>query len=95
MVIYTYTITGNGQYGLDPENPVEIVDDYTIIVNTNGPQGPFLRQNLALNMYILPEHIFEPFLADARVAEYEETTDDDGNVVTAYASNCNKHAILN
>ena len=84
-VAWSYTRTDNrvGQYGLDPENPVEIIDDHTIIVNTNGPQGPFLRQNLALNMYILPEHILEPFLADARVAEYEETTDDDGNVVTA------------
>lgn len=83
-VAWSYTRTANriGQYGLDPENPVEIVDDHTIIVNTNGPQGPFLRQNLALNMYILPEHILEPFMTEARNATYEEGVDDDGNVIT-------------
>lgn len=84
-VAWSYTRTQDRvtQYGLDPENPVEIIDDHTIIVNTNGPQGPFLRQNLALNMYILPEHILEPFMTDARNATYEESVDDDGNTVTA------------
>ena len=84
-VVWSYSRTPNriAQYGLDPENPVEVIDDHTIIVNTDGPQGPFLRQNLALNMYILPEHVLEPYYTEARAAEYEETTDDEGNVVTA------------
>ncbi|MBZ0297640.1 MAG: ABC transporter substrate-binding protein [Anaerolineae bacterium] len=84
-VAWSYTRTPNrvAQYGLDPETPVEIIDDHTIIVNTDGPQGPFLRQNLALNMYILPEHIYEPYYTEARNAEYEATTDEDGNEITA------------
>lgn len=84
-VVWSYTRTPNrvAQYGLDPANPVEVIDDHTIIVNTDGPQGPFLRQNLALNMYILPEHILEPYYTEARAADYEESTDDEGNVVTA------------
>lgn len=84
-VVWSYSRTANriAQYGLDPENPVEVIDDHTIIVNTDGPQGPFLRQNLALNMYILPEHILEPYYTEARNAEYEATTDDDGNEVSA------------
>ncbi len=84
-VAWSYTRTPNRvqQYGLDPENPVEIIDDYTIIVNTDGPQGPFLRQNLALNMYILPEHVLEPYYTEARNATYEPTTDANGNEVSA------------
>jgi len=86
-VVWSLTRTANriAEYGLDPENPVEVVDEYTVIVNTNGPQGPFLKQNLALNIRILPEHVLEPFYADARVAEYEATTDEEGNEVTAEA----------
>ena len=84
-VVWSYTRTPHRrrQYGLDPENPVEVIDDHTIIVNTDGPQGPFLRQNLALNMYILPEHVLEPFYTEARNATYEATTDADGNELTA------------
>ena len=84
-VVWSYSRTPNrvAQFGLDPANPVEVIDDHTVIVNTDGPQGPFLRQNLALNMYILPEHILEPYYTEAREATYEETTDEEGNVVTA------------
>lgn len=84
-VVWSYTRTEyrRTQYGLAAENPVEKIDDHTIIVNTNGPQGPFLRQNLALNMYILPEHILEPYMAEARAATYEATTDANGNELTA------------
>lgn len=84
-VVWSYTRTPNRvtQYGLDPENPVEVIDDYTIIVNTDGPQGPFVRQNLALNMYILPEHIYEPYYTEARNAEYEATTNAEGNEISA------------
>ena len=84
-VVWSYTRTPNriAQYGLDPENAVEVIDDHTIIVNTNGPQGPFLRQNLALNMYILPEHVLEPYYTEARNAEYEPGTDAEGNELTA------------
>lgn len=84
-VIWSYTRTTyrRTQYGLAAENPVEKIDDHTIIVNTNGPQGPFLRQNLALNMYILPEHIMEPLMAEARAATYEAGTDANGNELTA------------
>lgn len=83
-VVWSYSRTPNrvAQYGLDPANPVEVIDDHTIIVNTDGPQGPFLRQNLALNMYILPEHILEPMYTEARAATYEESTDSEGNVIT-------------
>lgn len=86
-VVWSLTRTANrvSEYGLDPANPVEVLDEYTIIVNTNGPQGPFLKQNLALNIRILPEHILESYYADARVAEYEATTDEEGNEVTAEA----------
>lgn len=84
-VVWTFSRTLNRiqQFGLNPENPVEVVDDHTVIVNTNGPQGPFLKQNLALNMYILPEHILEPYYTEARNATYEDTTDANGNAVTA------------
>ena len=84
-VVWSYTRTENRriQYGLDPENPVEVIDDHTIIVNTDGPQGPFLRQNLALNMYILPEHVLEPYYTEARNAMYEATTDADGKELSA------------
>ncbi len=84
-VVWTLTRTNNKirEYGLDPENPVEKVDDYTVIIHTNGPNGPFLKQNLPLNMYMLPEHVLESYYTEARNAEYEETTDADGNAVTA------------
>lgn len=87
-VVWSYTRTPDRvtQYGLDPANPVEVIDDHTIIVNTNGPQGPFLRQNLALNMYILPEHILEPLYTEARAATYEESTDAEGKVIIAEAA---------
>ncbi len=71
------------QYDLDPENPVEIVDDHTIIINTNGPVGYFLRQTVALNVRIMAEHVMEPFYTEVRNMEFEETTDEEGNVVTA------------
>lgn len=84
-VVWSFTRTENRrlQYGLAAENPVEKIDDYTIIINTDGPQGPFLRQNLALNMYVLPEHIMEPYYAEARSATYEPTTDSSGRELTA------------
>jgi peptide/nickel transport system substrate-binding protein len=84
-VVWSLTRTANriAEYALDPAMPVEVIDDYTVIVNTDGPQGPFLKQNLALNIRILPEHILEPFYAEARAAEYEPTTDADGNEVSA------------
>lgn len=71
------------QYDLDPETPVEKVDDYTVIINTNGPIGYFLRQTMALNVRILPEHIMEPYYAETRAMTFEPTTDEDGNEVTA------------
>ena len=84
-VVWSLTRTANriAEYALDPAMPVEVIDDYTVIVNTDGPQGPFLKQNLALNIRILPEHILEPFYTEARAAEYEPTTDADGNEVSA------------
>ena len=84
-VVWTLTRTNNkiGEFGLDPANPVEKIDDYTVIIHTNGPNGPFLKQNLPLNIYILPEHVLEPYYTEARNAEYEDTTDAEGNTVTA------------
>src|SRR5690606_23164661 len=60
------------EYLLDPENPVEIVDDYTIIVNTDGEVGPFIYQTVALNWRMLPEHILEPYFAPYREMSDEE-----------------------
>lgn len=71
------------QFGLDPENPVEVIDDHTVIVNTNGPQGPFLKQNVPLNMIMLPAHIIAPLYEEAENATYEAGTDADGNELTA------------
>jgi peptide/nickel transport system substrate-binding protein len=84
-VIWSFTRTENRrlQYGLAAENPIEKIDDHTIIINTDGPRGPFLKQDLALNMRVLPEHIFEPLYTEARNATYEPTKDANGNDLTA------------
>lgn len=73
-VAWTLTRTPGriGEYLLDPENPVEIVDDYTIIVNTDGEVGPFIYQTVALNWRMLPKHILEPYFALYREMSDEE-----------------------
>ena len=60
------------EYLLDPANPVEIIDRYTIIVNTAGEVGPFLLQTVALNWRILPRHIYEPLYAHYRAMSDSE-----------------------
>lgn len=84
-VVWSFTRTENRrlQYGLAAENPVEKIDDHTVIINTDGPQGPFLRQNLALNMYVLAEHVMEPYYAESRAAAYEPTKDANGKDLSA------------
>lgn len=84
-VVWTFTRTQArvDEYILNSENPVEKVDDYTVIVNTAGPVGYFMLQTVALNIRILPEHILEPYYAEAREATYEPTTDANGNELTA------------
>ncbi|HMR65080.1 MAG TPA: ABC transporter substrate-binding protein, partial [Anaerolineae bacterium] len=60
------------EFGLNPEQPVEVIDDQTIRVYTANPVGYFMVQSIALNLRIMPEHILGDRYADCRAAMAEQ-----------------------
>lgn len=60
------------EFVLDPKQPVEILDDYTIRVHTASPIGYFMVQSIALNLRIMPKHILSDWYAGCQTAMTEQ-----------------------
>ncbi|MCB0210921.1 MAG: ABC transporter substrate-binding protein [Anaerolineae bacterium] len=77
------------EFVLNPEQPVEVVDDYTIRVYTANPIGYFMVQSIALNLRIMPKHILAERYTDCQTAMDEKGLDDEatGEVCTEVEKN--------
>lgn len=60
------------EFVLDPDRPVEVLDDHTVRLYTANPIGYFMVQSIALNLRIMPEHILGDWYADCRTAMAEQ-----------------------
>ena len=60
------------EFVLNPDKPVEVLDDHTIRVYTAHPVGYFMVQSIALNLRIMPGHILSDGYADCQTAMAEQ-----------------------
>ncbi len=78
-VVFTLTRSPRpiNEFLLDPENPVEVVDENTVRVYTRGPVGYFLVQAISLNVRIMPEHILAPLYVECQTLMTENGMEDE------------------
>ncbi|HRV90718.1 MAG TPA: ABC transporter substrate-binding protein, partial [Anaerolineae bacterium] len=77
------------EFGLNPDKPVEVLDDHTIRVYTADPLGYFMVQSIALNLRIMPKHILGDWYADCQTAMTEQglAAESTGEVCTEVEKN--------